>query len=70
MVISHLVTGGSGFIGLNLIEFLLSKQDEVIAIDIKRNKFIDNLLTKYKRFKFQKLNVNKSLILKFKIYGI
>ena len=68
MVISHLVTGGSGFIGLNLIEFLLSKQDEVIAIDIKRNKFIDNLLTKYKRFKFQKLNVNKSL--DFKVQNI
>ena len=44
MVISHLVTGGAGFIGLHLIEFLLSTQDEVIVIDIKRNRFIDNLL--------------------------
>lgn len=64
MVISHLVTGGAGFIGLHLIEFLLSTQDEVIAIDIKRNRFIDNLLLKYKTFKFQNLNINKPFDIK------
>ena len=53
-----LVTGCSGFVGTNIVNYLIQKNEEVIGIDIKKPK-INNI----KLFKFIKfdLSVRKGL---------
>ena len=67
-----LVTGGSGFIGTNLIDTLIKKRARVICIDnfysskkSNINKFLSN-----KNFKFIKKDITKKFILNDKIDGI
>ncbi len=60
-----IVTGGNGFIGSNLVNFLLSKKYFVINID--KNKYSNGsyLLKKVKKknYKFYKLDINSTKIL-------
>ena len=59
-----IVTGGNGFIGSNLVNFLLKKKYFVINID--KNKYAKNsyLLKdlKLKNYKFYKLDINNKKI--------
>ena len=59
-----IVTGGNGFIGSNLVKFLLNKKYFVINID--NNKYAKNSFLlkniKNKNYKFYKLNINNSKI--------
>ena len=63
-----IVTGGNGFIGSNLIIFLLKKKYYVINIDknkyFKKSYFLKNI--NKKRYKFYKLDINSKQI--FKIF--
>ena len=59
-----IVTGGSGFIGSNLVNFLIKKKYFVINIDkltYSSNKFDDPIRNKgnYRLFKFDINNKNK-----------
>ncbi len=58
-----LVTGGSGFIGSHLCDFLIKKNNQVIALDnnySSKKSNVKHLLNK-KNFKFLKRDVNKKL---------
>ena len=67
------VTGGSGFIGSNLVNFLIKKNYFVINIDkltYSSNKYNQSLLPK-KKYKFFKFDINnknklKNVINKYK----
>ena len=63
-----LVTGGSGFIGSNLVKFLLKKKYFVINIDCLKysaNPYNTKNLNKNKNYVFFKLDINnKNKILK------
>lgn len=54
-----LVTGGAGFIGSYLCESLLSKGDNVVAIDILSSGSINNIadIQSHKNFKFYKVDI-------------
>ena len=55
-----IVTGGSGFIGSNLVDYLIEKKYFVINIDkltYSSNTFQKNKLSK-KNYKFFKLDIN------------
>ena len=61
-----IVTGGSGFIGSNLVNYLVKKKYFVINIDkltYSSNKYPNYNLSK-KNYKFFKIDINKKLILK------
>ena len=68
-----IVTGGSGFIGSNLVNYLINKKYFVINIDkltYSSNKYNRNLLSK-KNYKFFKIDINnkkkiKNIIKKYK----
>ena len=72
------VTGGSGFIGSNLINLLLKKKYFVINIDksgYSANPYNVKSFKKNKRYRFFKLNINNKskflkIILKYKPVGI
>ena len=53
MLKNFLITGGSGFIGSHFIDLLLSKNLNVINVDIKK----DLLRKKKNRYKFIKGNI-------------
>ena len=38
----NLITGASGFIGINLIKNLLLNGEHVIAVDIKESKYLEH----------------------------
>ena len=61
-----IVTGGNGFIGSNLIKFLIKKKYFVINIDKNTYSKGSYLLKdlKYKNYKFIKLDINSKKILK------
>jgi len=67
-----LVTGGAGFIGTNLCNYLLNKKANVICIDnlySSKKKNIAMLLNN-KRFSFLNIDIRKKLKIKKKIDGI
>lgn len=60
-----LVTGGSGFIGSNLIEFLLKKKIKIFNIDkISNISTPEKFKPKSKNYFFKNFNLNKTLKLK------
>ena len=65
-----IVTGGNGFIGSNLVNFLLKKKYYVINID--KNKYSNGsyLLkrNKVKNYKFFKLDINNKKLIKILTY--
>ena len=67
-MIKAVVTGGSGFIGSNLVNFLIKKKFFIINIDkltYSSNKLEDNLKNQ-KNYKFYKADIcNKNKSLKF-----
>lgn len=64
-----LVTGGAGFVGSNLCEFLLDKGLDVICLDnlITGHKNNISHLLKNKKFKFIKADITKSIPVKEKV---
>ena len=60
----NLITGASGFIGINLIKNLLLNGEHVIAVDIKESKYLDRFVKYKKKFKFYKLNINNEFDIK------
>ncbi len=55
-----LITGGAGFIGSNLIKFLIKKKQNIICIDNLETGFKKNINYKnYKNFKFLKIDIRK-----------
>ncbi len=55
-----IVTGGLGFIGINLVEYLLSKKKiKVLCIDKKTYASNKNIFIKNKNFIFKKLDISK-----------
>lgn len=73
---SYIVTGGAGFIGSHMCEFLLSRKFKVVCFDNLKQGSSNNikLLKKYKNFKFYKIDLlDKKKLNKIKlknIYGI
>ena len=63
-----IVTGGNGFIGGNLINFLLNKNFFVINLDKNKYSNVSYLLNKKKirNYKFFKLDINSNKI--FRIF--
>lgn len=61
-----LVTGGSGFIGSHLCDFLLKRNNFVIALDnnYSSNKLNIGHLNNYKNFKFLNKDINKKINIK------
>ena len=61
-----LVTGGSGFIGSHLCDFLLKKKYKVIALDNNYSSSKKNInhLNQNKNFTFIKKDINKKLDIK------
>ena len=61
-----IVTGGNGFIGSNLVKFLLKKKYFVINIDLNKYSKDSYLLKdlKYKNYRFYKVDINNKKILK------
>ncbi|MDD5433192.1 MAG: GDP-mannose 4,6-dehydratase [Candidatus Pacebacteria bacterium] len=51
----YLVTGGAGFIGSNLVKYLLSRGDEVVAIDELSTGSLDNLIDVKNKVEFIKI---------------
>ncbi len=54
-----LVTGGAGFIGSNLVEYLASKKINVIVLDNLKNGDLKNLRKVKKKIKFYKTDITK-----------
>ena len=52
-----LITGASGFLGLQYSKFLCEQGAKVYGIDLNENKKITNLKNKYKNFKFYKCDI-------------
>ena len=50
------ITGGSGFIGGHIVEFLLKKKFKVDVVDLWESPEIKSLKKKYNSIKFHKLN--------------
>ena len=59
-----LITGASGFLGLQYSKFLCEQGAKVYAIDLNENKKITNLKNKYKNFKFYKCDITSEKDLK------
>ena len=59
-----LITGASGFLGLQYSEFLCEQGAMVYGIDLNENKKIINLKKKYKNFKFNKCDITNEKHLK------
>ncbi len=65
-----IVTGGSGFIGSNLVNFLIKKKYFVINIDLNKyskSSFLINNINFKKNYKFYKLDINSNKLLKILI---
>ena len=58
-----IVTGGNGFIGSNLVNFLIKKKYFVINIDNNKYSHGSFLLNKNKNYKFFKLDINSKKLL-------
>ena len=54
-----LVTGGAGFIGSNLVEYLVSKKINVIVLDNLKNGDLKNLRRVRKNIEFYKTDISK-----------
>ena len=66
-----LITGGSGFIGSNLIEFLLKKKIKVFNIDkISKISTPEKFKPKSKNYFFKKIIFMKKIKTKFKDFFI
>ena len=59
-----LITGGAGFIGSNLCEYLISKNFHVTVLDNLETGNIDNLKQVKKKIKFYKADISKKQNLK------
>ena len=59
-----LITGASGFLGLQYSEFLCEQGAMVYGIDLNENKKIISLKKKYKNFKFNKCDITNEKHLK------
>lgn len=65
-----LITGGSGFIGSNLIEFLLKKNIKIFNVDkISRISTPEKFKPKHKNYFFNKINLNQRSKLKNLIHS-
>ena len=67
----YIITGGQGFIGINLAKFLLNKNHHVLTIDKISYASNPNIFKKNKKFTLKKLDICKSrkikqLFFKFK----
>ena len=65
-----IVTGGSGFIGSNLVDFLIKKKYFVINIDLNKyskSSFLINKSNIKKNYKFYKLDINSNKLLQILI---
>jgi len=65
-----IVTGGSGFIGSNLVDFLIKKKYFVINIDLNKyskSSFLINKSNIKKNYKFYKLDINSKKLLQILI---
>ncbi len=57
-----LITGGCGFIGTNLVEFLLSRKYKIINLDILNYPSNKKFTKNFKDYTFKKLDVNNTRI--------
>ena len=66
-----IVTGGAGFIGSNLIKFLLENNQYVICIDNLSTGYLNNISNfKNKKFKFIKKDIRKIKLIDIKKSGL
>ncbi|MEK7496963.1 MAG: GDP-mannose 4,6-dehydratase [Patescibacteria group bacterium] len=52
-----LVTGGAGFIGSHLTDFLVSKKHQVLVLDNLSHGRLSNIATKSQKYKFKKIDI-------------
>jgi UDP-glucose 4-epimerase len=50
---STLITGGTGFIGLHLVELLISKDDQILILDSSSDKTVTDLYGKFRKNKIK-----------------
>ena len=58
-----LVTGGAGFVGVNLVKRLLAEDERVVAFDNLSNSSYSNMadFIQHPKFKFKNVNLGKLL---------
>ena len=65
-----LITGGAGFIGSNLCDYLLEKNNKLVILDNLETGNIKNLLKSKNKIKFFKVDITNMKKLKDKYFKI